>query len=558
MDTSNSFFDARTAAVFGNGGGVQVQDTLNQANIPQTEQFKIVSDLNVLNAWQGLALFDDFQNTTYQTEKPVYNPVPSATVNSGQSQMKFDFNLMGYTDVSQIFLEYDLVIQGQNIAPSNRNIEQFQGQLCLLDNIRRVKIEFGNNNFVFTVSEMEYIDGIKTQALDGSKTIVEKDIQAFLGLSKAKTSLLQDGGTNYQGTLVTSYDQYSDVFQSEMAYLTVATTAAYKKCAIPLSMLNSFFKREGVFLPPGLNIKITIDYILSLTAFYELKSVNYIQTVGISPVRQNFYAFDATLNATSNPSIVYQYNLLKETSNEKFISMWGDRPLLYNYFDYGKSVYQMRGDQFVDNIFLINRSCPLEFLIRVSYTTDKNLNGFYNLAAPQSLGRINNAIYARLNEPAPFIMSNLKVFANGVLIKEVPGMQQLRGVQPNYGGKTGEEIIGTINAENQQYETAKQVYNIDTRLDNRLNSCFYKVILAPGDIYNINKLPIDMGTTQLRIQCYVSDPYGNAFDENFQLQIYYKNLAQLLINNRYTCVSVKWPAISNGSYNFITPTFAAN
>ena len=41
MDT-DSFFDPRSAAVYGNGGGTRVKNTLNQANIPQTDQFRLV------------------------------------------------------------------------------------------------------------------------------------------------------------------------------------------------------------------------------------------------------------------------------------------------------------------------------------------------------------------------------------------------------------------------------------------------------------------------------------------------------------------------------------
>ena len=63
-------YDPRSEAVFGNGGGIQVQNTMNQALIPNTDKFKVVSNIDILNSWQGTVLHDDFVATTYQTELP--------------------------------------------------------------------------------------------------------------------------------------------------------------------------------------------------------------------------------------------------------------------------------------------------------------------------------------------------------------------------------------------------------------------------------------------------------------------------------------------------------
>jgi hypothetical protein len=218
----------------------------------------------------------------------------------------------------------------------------------------------------------------------------------------------------------------------------------------------------------------------------------------------------------------------------------------------------MRKNRFVDHIFLINHSCPFEIMIRPSYTTDVNNNGYYNLSNPTQSPpvRTANDIWALYNECAPYKIDSVKVFANGILIKEMQG--NLADNNITYGGRTSEEIITAINVEQQQYENTREIVNVDSRMNNTFNTGAFNIVLSPGEIYSINKFPIDMGTTQLRVQCYITDPFGNPFDQNFQLQIFYKNPAQLLINDRYTCVSVKWPAISNGSYNFITPTFGAN
>lgn len=568
-----SFFDPRTAAVYGNGGGVQVQDTLNQANIPETDQFRIVSNIDVLNCWQGVTLFDDFVNTQNQIEKPVYNSGDDqTTIIRGQAQMSFDFVLLGYVDVSKMFFEFDAEIS--NFPPSAvagnalRNVINPQAQLCFLNNIKRVVFEFGNNNFIWSSQECQEMDGIKTTCLDGAKTILQANIQANLGLSKTRTQLFsQTSAAPAQRNYASSaYDYYFDQFGSEVSFLNnlaVASTTpykAFKKCAVPFSMLNPFFNRQKVYLPPGLRIKLTIDYIQSATKYYTGSGAPnikpYAQTVGFGDPTTAFYGWDSAINGKSNPQIIYQYNLLKAASNEKFISMWGSRPLLYNYFDYGKSVYQMRGNRFVDHIFLINHSCPFELYIRPSLTTDVNNNGFLNLKTPLVLGFADRDIVAFYNEVSPFIICSVKIFANGILIKEMDGNLADNNVQ--YGGRTSEEIITSINTEQQQYESSREVINTDSRMNNIYNTSSFNVILTPGEIYNINKFPIDMGTTQLRVQCWITDPYGNAFDQNFQLQIFYKNPAQLLINDRYTCVSVKWPAISNGSYNFITPTFGAN
>jgi hypothetical protein len=551
----NSFFEPRTAAVFGNGGDNRVQGTLNQANIPQSDQFKIVSNLNVLNCWQGTVLMDDFENSQYQTEKPIVFESNNSQETRGAGRLEFEFHTMGYVDVRKLFLQYDLLSTGNQVYDFVDNV---QGQLCLLDNIKRVRIELGTNNFILGNEDVQDLSSMKLQALDGAKTLVEKEIQASLGISRVNTLTIED-----QTDLVTDsgYDAYKYIFGSEMFYQTINQTGnpvLHKRNAIPLSMLNPFFKREDTYLPPGLKIKITIDIQHSYTVYYNGYTPglgNHRTSIGFNKVDSRV-SQDFALNSESSPAIIYQYNRLKEMSNKKFIDMWGARPLLYNFFLYGKSFYKLRGNAHVDHIFMINQACPLEIFIRPVYSTDINENGFYNLdnpsrtEFPERYDRV-----ALLGECAPYIMNRIKVFANGVLIKEVNGNMES---YKNQYGQSAEEVIANINQDNQIYEIPRQTYSNQAQLNNVFNASAYKVILAPGDIYNIHKYPIDMGTTQLRIMCDVVDPNGNAFNNLFNLEVFYKNPSQLLINDRYTCVSVNWPAISNGSYNFITPTFGSN
>ena len=555
MDT-DSFFDPRSAAVYGNGGGTRVKNTLNQANIPQTDQFRLVSDLNVLNCWQGITIYDDFVNTNYQDERPVESKYPDENDANGEkaiSQVVFEFNLMGYVDLQKMFLELDAF--GTSSAYANLPISfPGQGQLSFLSNILRARFEFGTNNFVIgTDTKVQEIGGIKTISIDGAKTTIEKQILGQLGLSRSVCTF---------GTGITStFDDLSLIYESQgQINQQNVPTKAYHRICIPFWCLHPFFKREGVYLPTGLKIRLTLDFLRSFEDFYK-PNTNCIFTYGFKQRGSNEIARDFIWEEGSNMRIVYQYNTLKEASNNKFISMWGDRPLLYNFFDYGLESFRFKGvTNTVDEIFLINKALPLEIFLRPVLTTDTGKTGYFNITKMSSssgkYSYVSGDFVARLNECAPYTMNHIKIFANGVLIKEIDGNTNYQN--KDYVGLTAEENIMNLNREQHSYDDPRQLWNCTNQLNNNYTATPFKINLTPGDIYNLHKLPIDMGTTQLRVKCEISTPIGTPFPKEFSLEMYYKYPSQLLINNRYTCVSVQWPAISNGSYEFITPTFGSN
>ena len=555
-------FDQRSEAVFGNGGGVQVQNTMNQSLIPTTDKFKIVSNIDVLNSWQGTILHDDFVSTSYQNEIPVLFE------NDGKDgKLIFEYNLMGYTNVKQMYLQLDLIGNGSSLYA---NADTYlQTSMAFLQNIKTCKIQLGNNLLVIGNETMQDTTGINFSSIEGAMSPTERDIIAALGLSRGKTTIDPISAGISNGS---DYDQFSDVYNRKMSFLLQIYSGGIpseviKRINIPLSLLNPFFKRDNTFLPQGLPIRISIDFMTSYFAKYQPATI-YRTTLGIAPqtgpitpTLENRVAIDFAINSKSNPKIIYMYNTLKEESSNKYIQMWGNRPLLYNSFVYGKSEFKMQSDKRVDQLFMINKALPLEIFLCVQYKNDINNNGFDNVSSGlTSTPEIGNYLNL-LDANAGCIFSNIKVFSNGVKIRDIPGYVQsttFLNVPKILYGKSSEEVISDINHSEQVYEGPRQTIINSSSMNNKLSTAPFKIILAAGDIYNIHKYPIDKGTIQLRVVFDVVNSLGNTFNENYSAVVFYKHPSQLLINDRFTCVSVNWPAISNGSYEFISQTFGSN
>ena len=553
-------FDPRSEAVYGNGGGIQVRNTLNQSLIPTTDKFKIVSNTDILNCWQGTVLHDDFVNSTYQTEIPT---------SKSNDTIVFELNLMGYTNVKHMFLEIDLAGNGSSLADSASTY--LQSSLAFLQNITNCKIQMGNNLMILGNEDMQDTAGINFCALDGAISPTDRDIMATLGLSRTKCTVdsvdLKDEGLYISGA---DLDSFARVYNQKMSFLyrvffPSGATAIRKRINVPLSMLNPFFKRENTYLPAGLPIRITLKYMKSFSAKYGTPTVNVFKcTLGISTAAVvNRPALDFALNieSSANPKIIYMYSVLKEQVQNNYLQMWAARPLLYNSFTYGKKEIQMANDKHVDQLFMINQAMPLEIFLSVQYKNDKNKNGFDNISDGTTVFPINGSFVNLLDCDAGCMFSNLVIYANGVMIRNMPGYIQstkLLNITTVLYGKSAEETISDINHAEQVYEGPRQTIIDSTSMNQVFSAAPFKIILAPGDIYNIHKYPIDKGTIQLRVTFDVVNSIGNTFNENYSAVLRFKHPSQLLINDRFTCVSVTWPAISNGSYQFISQTFASN
>jgi len=557
-------FDPQSEAVFGNGGGVQVQNTMNQSLIPTTDKFKVVSNIDILNSWQGTILHDDFVNTDYQTELPVF-----FNHDLTKGRLVFEYNLFGYTNVKHMFLQLDLIGNG---TPLVANADTYvQTSMAFLQNITKCKIQLGNNLLVLGNEIVQDTAGINFTSIEGAISPTERDIISALGQSRTKISLdavqAEEKGAYLNGA---DLDTFAKQYNQKMSFLLQlfynVNTDVVKRVNIPLWLLNPFFKRDDTFLPQGLPIRISIDFMTSYFAKYQASVPYYRTTLGIAPVTGTGTtyqrpAIDFAINNTSNPKIVYMYNTLKEESSRKYIQMWGNRPLLYNSFTYGRSEFVMKSDKHVDELFMINQSLPLEIFLCVQYKVDINNNGFDNISTGSKLEPVAGNYLNLLNANAGCIFSNIKVWANGILLRDIPGYIQsttLLNIPKVVYGKSAEEIISDINHAEQVYEGPRQTIINSSSMFNRNSSAPFKIILAAGDIYNIHKYPIDKGTIQLRVAFDVVNSTGNTFNKNYSSIVYYKHPSQLLINDRFTCVSVNWPAISNGSYEFISPTFGSN
>ena len=444
-----------------------------------------------------------------------------------------------------------------------------QSPMTFLNFLQHVRIIFGENELIMDNESMQNTEGLQFMATDGAKTIKDVEILGELGLSRAIGN-----AQSYSTALPSNYfrtgsvvDENVDYFQMAMSPFNrrvdqpiIPTNGAFsRRLNIPMSALHPFFARENTFLPPGMPIKVHITYQKSFFERYNKPASSGYRTMLGFTGGLDIDGSDYALNSLSEPKFLYQYNTLKEMSNDLFVKQFGMRPLIYNYYTYGKSELQMNSNEHVDHVFLEQKALPLEIFIAVVLRNDVNNNGLFNETLTDQFPIFNGNNINLLNSPAGAVFKNIRIVANGVQIKEMLGNTyggKINKVQ--YFGKSSDEIISDIGHAQNTYENPRQIIFNNSAMDNRFSSAPVKIILSPGDIYNIHKYPIDKGPTNLRITFDVVDVNGDPFDSKYSAVVYYKMPSQLLINNRFTCMQVKWPAISNGSYQFITPTIGAN
>lgn len=549
-----------TDSVYGSSG-LKVNNSYSFNNLPTNGRFNVETNItNSLNTFQKTTLLDNFHQTQYQEAYPT-------SVNSSLNEVTvtWDFVLMGYTEMKKIYLEYYLNSQTDNKLTKDISLYP-QGEYAMLDNIISFKVRIGNNQFIIGREQSQRLNAIKVNISLLSKTKVERDVSAKLGLSRSQNRDCvydsEKGAYNYG-----EIDDNENIFNKEMAnygFSKNSNLTTYRCVSVPLYFLNNFFNQNGSFLPKQIPIKIELVLNIGYSNIYN--SVNLQKkTFGLfnseTPTGKTTNNYlDFIVDSNLNPKIVYQYSQLKETANISFNNSFLLSPLIYNFYDINIKDNVLRKVYEYNDNFIINGSVPLDISLRVELEKSSTLTGLIQSKdSPVNDNYLN--IYDQVNASCSFILPYLKIFINGVLKKDLRNVTLLSGTELNknilFGDNCYEKMVN-IQYDSACYQSDREEYFNKNRMTNISNSSIFQIILAAGDYFTKDILPPDSGSTTLTMQYYICKVDGTAFDSRYRLRTYIRNRTQLLIDNRFNVDQVKWPAISTGGNTYITPTFNTN
>lgn len=512
---------------YGDAGAIQAQVIQSLDSIPKSEFFELRKDPDQFNLWQKTILNDDIKDfLNYET------PAISKFSSSEENFARFEFNLMGMTDVRKIYLQFKFKADFEEPERAS-SMGIYQCAMGFLHCINRINIKFGQQLHDINKEQINNTNFMYAFLSDAEFTNSEIDIiKKTIGNIAPITYLKKSG------------ELFKDIDNQN-----IVTSLFYKNqdrknfdivLNIPLWLMHPFFLQRKTYLPTDLKMEFEI--------FYKSK-FNLLMSPDVSKVFFEITSSDIL-------KLGYQIQIPKPDILALLNNKWFTNKLMYNILRYEYKDYFVPETDMpntFERIFSFDYR-PLSIVIVPfkTYFGSKIIMKFpYTL--PDGTKFVKSGFV-----PIPLKYNKVQVSQNGIELYHYKSnftRTANSAIEDNY------QLFETINNEYRLTgnELSKFEYYSDSCIDNK--HAPFIVTLDPSSYYtkNVFSSRTEKANTTISINYDLKRANDTSLGEQFFFRIYYSYIRQVSISPEKNVMEIDWPVISSSSaQTYIQNTFNTN
>ena len=529
---------------------------------------------------------EDFYDSRVRHEYPESFQLPDLPVVNGQSYpnyntqlystvTEYNFELGGFTDFRNIFLEYKLDLFRVGNKPDVGFTDQadIYPQTCyaFLNSIEYIECYIGKNKQIINTN-MTDILSIKRHLQLLNKTEYERRMAAELGLDYdnniniglLSTQNFADHAATEEGLLWRKIMQpVLDDYKS--GKLSSTTKGNYSRSiSVPLYFLIPFFNQRGSYLPKDFPIKLIIKWNTCPTAAYytndpanNFTTYSNIYTLGGGSIN---IGLDYVLSNKWVPRISYTFSRM--TFEENFKNTLASNPMKFNFFSYmikrfsnhngTDSSQTLFSDYLSIKLDLTDpfRARPLEIIIAANILARRfpySEIHFTNAYGPWAIERVfaNMCLFIKdlVLESNGRQILNISNKALNPIIGDDPDESSGNWI-PTATGNSAYQIMEQISALENNSTTFREKYCKKTGTVTHLIPSIYRYCISPGSMYRKNLQANVDGVQQFTLNMNYFLNNFNCQNNNSETTVYLKYISQLVIDYDFNIILIDLPAIS--------------
>lgn len=507
---------------YGSAGAIQAQVIQSLDSIPKSEFFELRKDPDQFNLWQKTILNDDIKDFLNHN---VYQR--SEIIGATEGFTRFEFNLMGMTDVRRMYAEFEFVT---DITQYDSTEIIYQFAMGFLQCMNRVNIKLGQQLHDINKEQTNNANFMYAYLNDTLFSDVEKDIiLTSIGNISPRTFLTADDADilNYAPDDIVNKIHYGAGFKQNATIV----------INIPIFLMHPFFIQKKTFLPTDLKMEMEF--------FYKQK---FSLLKGIKKNRSYLEVKSAKINKIVYQTIIPKPDILALLNNK-----WFTNKLMYNIMRYEYKEYFIPGDTMPATL---NKTICFDYrplsLILVPY---KTLNTKDNDSYPYVLPKCD---VSDSFMPLCLNYTKIKVSQNG---------QELYHYSNNFPRTNKNFISNSYDIFEKLNSEYRLVGNEISKFDNHNDiSVFHKhapfvITLDPSGYYtkNVFSSRTEKANIDLELNFNYPDDSNIQYTEPFNFRIYYTYIRQMTISPEKNVMEIDWPVISSSSaQTYIQNTFNTN
>jgi hypothetical protein len=478
---------------------------------------------NEHNLWQTTFLDNLFRESFRTSVLPKYAISLGETTFSGGNllQFEYEFQTMGWTHMKTIVLDHhQYVVQEPALSYSdpltypaiNKNMPSITGQgTCrFLDDIYRISVKIGDNDFEVCNPTSSTSPYLKINVLGEARTPLERKILAQFGIFYERhVSRWHDPGllgnqlprndsynlnvpnnthSNAAAFDVESLGAEADIYDAFTHYLMrweAGSSQQKKISAIPLYMLVPFFN-QNAYLPPQFKIKI------ALTLAQEASSLGgpppVISRFGTNEILLSDGQGEAVRKSTTEPirpvdnAIRYMYKLIPDAANEHVNKLWKNIPLNYAFKDFRVFSKDILGVGTWNACIERDSNLPCDIYFQCMNFKNQINEPTWNWNIEKCAARkwIYNGFFCsnKHGNLATAIVERFKIYVNNEVVRDLHFNKDELVYGPNCPQRTADDILEML----KDKRTNKHGTDSTTCISE--NSSYFKIHLDENDFQN--------------------------------------------------------------------------